>query len=67
MPIYEYRCLECGEKFEEFVRFINKPEPEFKCPKCGGGKVEKLLSSFGFRSSGSGSEPICPTCEPYRR
>jgi len=67
MPIYEYRCLECGEKFEKLVRSINNPEPEIKCPKCGGRKVEKLLSSFGLRISGSTSGPVCPTCETLGR
>jgi putative FmdB family regulatory protein len=69
MPIYEYRCQECGEKFEKFVRSMNNPGPEVKwirCPKCGGQKVEKLLSAFGLQVSGSTSEPVCPTCVPRR-
>ncbi|MBL7063133.1 MAG: zinc ribbon domain-containing protein [Anaerolineae bacterium] len=66
MPIYEYRCHECGEKFEKFVRSMNNPEPEIKCPECGGQKVKKLLSVFGIQTSGSTSEPICPTCMPRR-
>jgi len=64
MPIYEYRCQECGEKFEKFVRSMNNPGPEIECPKCGGQKVEKLLSAFGLQVSGSTSEPVCPTCMP---
>jgi putative FmdB family regulatory protein len=67
MPIYEYRCLECGEKFEKLVRSMNNPEIELKCPECGGQKVEKLLSSFGYHISGSTSEFVCPTCESLRR
>jgi len=66
MPIYEYRCQECGEKFEKFVRSAKNPGPEIKCPKCGGQQVEKLLSAFGFQISGSTSEPVCPTCMPRR-
>jgi putative FmdB family regulatory protein len=65
MPIYEYHCLECGEKFERLVRSMNSPQ-EIECPKCGGRKVEKLLSAFGLQTSGSASEPICPTCMPRR-
>ena len=67
MPIYEYRCQECGEKFEKIVRSMNNPEPEIKCPKCGGRKVEKFLSAFGIRISGSTGEPVCPTCEALGR
>jgi|LGVD01.1.fsa_nt_gb putative FmdB family regulatory protein len=66
MPIYEYRCQECGEKFEKLVRSMKNPGPEIKCPKCGGREVEKLLSAFGLRISGSTSEPVCPTCMPRR-
>jgi putative FmdB family regulatory protein len=64
MPIYEYRCQECGEKFEKFVRSMKNPGPETRCPKCGGQKVEKLLSSFGLQVSSSTSAPVCPTCMP---
>jgi putative FmdB family regulatory protein len=42
MPVYEYRCGGCGEKFEEFLSTSDKPAPP--CPKCGGKKVERLLS-----------------------
>lgn len=63
MPIYEYRCQECEEKFEELVRSTDS-QLEIKCPKCGGQKVKKLLSAFGIQTSGSASEPICPTCIP---
>lgn len=61
MPIYEYQCLECGEKFEKLVRSMNSA-PEIKCPKCGGQEVKKVFSTFGIAASGSASEPICPTC-----
>jgi putative FmdB family regulatory protein len=62
MPIYEYQCLECGEKFEKLVRSASLSAGA-KCPKCGGRKVEKLLSAFGFQTSGSASDFSCPTCE----
>lgn len=40
MPIYEYRCLECGEKFEKLLLSISST-PRVECPRCGGSKVEK--------------------------
>jgi len=49
MPIYEYRCKECGEKFEKLVRFSTSTS-EIECPKCGGRKVEKLISAFSTRA-----------------
>ena len=50
MPIYEYRCLECGEKFEKLVR-LSTPTSEIECPNCGEQKVEKLISAFCTRMS----------------
>ena len=34
MPIYEYECRNCGEKFE-LRRGITDSDSEIKCPKCG--------------------------------
>jgi putative FmdB family regulatory protein len=51
MPLYEYRCEACGNRFEKIVKFSDPPLEA--CPKCGG-KVEKLLSSPAFQFKGSG-------------
>jgi len=50
MPIYEYRCQECGEKFETLVR-LSTSTSEIECPKCSGRRVEKLISAFSTRTS----------------
>ncbi len=54
MPIYEYRCSECGEKFEKLLLSISST-PQVECPRCGGRKVEKLVSLFGTKSQSSAS------------
>ncbi|MBW2146886.1 MAG: zinc ribbon domain-containing protein [Deltaproteobacteria bacterium] len=63
MPIYEYRCTTCGEKFEKLV--INRIET-ILCSTCGSPAVEKLFSRFGFKSkgrlSGSSSAGGCGSC-----
>lgn len=41
MPTYEYECLDCGYKFEEFQRITE--EPLAQCPKCKG-KLRRLIS-----------------------
>ncbi|NIO72022.1 MAG: zinc ribbon domain-containing protein, partial [Anaerolineae bacterium] len=33
VPIYEYRCRQCAEKFEKFVR-SSAAAAEVECPKC---------------------------------
>ena len=52
MPTYEYECLECGHRFEEFQKMSD--EPIQKCPKCGG-KVRRLIGTgAGMLFKGSG-------------
>ena len=59
MPIYEYRCLKCEEDFEAIV-FRSKDK--VTCPHCNGTKLERLMSSFGFRSGGGdGGESYAPS------
>lgn len=49
MPLYEYACDKCHYEFEE----IHSPDdPEPQCPKCGSGKVSKLVSAFSVRPHG---------------
>ena len=52
MPIYEYRCKKCGERFEKLVRFGTSTF-EMECPKCGGREVDKLISVFSAKMSSS--------------
>ena len=43
MPIYEYRCASCAERFEQLVR---SADAAVACPTCGGADVDRLLSTF---------------------
>lgn len=45
MPIYEYFCEDCRRRVSLLVRNISKP-PRPVCPRCGGGKLERLMSRF---------------------
>ena len=49
MPIYSYRCKQCGEKFES-VRSMHENDDEVTCPKCGEKKPQRVLSSFFSKS-----------------
>jgi putative FmdB family regulatory protein len=53
MPIYEYRCRDCGRK-STFVTLSVKAAVEPKCPKCGGVRLEKLVSRVAVRRSAAG-------------
>ena len=50
MPIFEYKCDDCGREFEELV-FDQDETPE--CPKCGSKKTAKLMSCCRFKSGGA--------------
>lgn len=50
MPLYEYRCDGCQERFERLVQSWNET---VACPRCGGA-VEKQFSTFAFAGGGGG-------------
>jgi putative FmdB family regulatory protein len=52
MPIYEYRCGECGHQDDHLQKVSEKPLSE--CPACGKKAYKKLLSAAGFQLKGSG-------------
>jgi putative FmdB family regulatory protein len=52
MPIYEYRCANCGFQ-DEYLQKVSE-RPLKVCPSCGKAKFEKLLSAPGFHLKGSG-------------
>ena len=51
MPMYEYKCKDCGLVFEARQKFSDAPLTE--CSACGG-HVSKLISQTGFALKGSG-------------
>ncbi len=51
MPLYEYRCSNCGNVFEVIQKFADAPLTEH--PECGGA-VERLLSTSALQFKGSG-------------
>ncbi len=52
MPIYGYRCSECGEEHEALQK-VSEP-PLTICPACGKPALQKQLSAAGFQLKGSG-------------
>ena len=52
MPIYEYKCDECGAIFENFQKITDKDLDI--CQSCKKSGIKKLISSSGFRLKGSG-------------
>jgi putative FmdB family regulatory protein len=54
MPIYEYRCDDCAQQFECFVRPSSlTPDDAIACPSCRGQNLQRLLSLFAVNSQGT--------------
>ena len=55
MPIFEYRCENCGSKFEKIVWSSSKEE--ITCPNCGSVNTKRQFSTFatGGGSNGCGT------------
>ena len=51
MPLYEYRCTQCGHSYEKIQKLSDTPDTA--CPKCGG-KVERPLSAPALQFKGAG-------------
>ena len=51
MPLYEYLCSKCGEKFEVIQKFSDAP---LTVHEACGGSVERLISLSGFSLKGTG-------------
>ena len=52
MPIFEYRCSQCG-KVSEFIEKFDQP-PQIICPECKAHALKKLVSAGNFHLKGSG-------------
>jgi len=74
MPIYEYKCLDCGE-VGEFLVGIGQNSDQPTCGSCGGTRLDKIMSApaaprnnvFDRRPAGStccGSNPEAQGCVP---
>ena len=52
MPIYEFECTDCGERFERLQK-LSDPDPT-DLPECGKPRVKRRLTAPAFRLAGSG-------------
>ena len=51
MPLYAYRCTQCGHRFEKIQNF--SAEPQTECPKCHG-LLERPLTAPRLHFKGAG-------------
>jgi putative FmdB family regulatory protein len=51
MPIYEFKCKNCGNVFE-YLCFRSRDKDQAVCPACGDKNTETMLSVFSSKGSG---------------
>ncbi len=65
MPIYEYRCADCEQGFEVFVR---PGRDEAECPSCHGANLMREMSVFASgasRTASNGEAPAAALKAPF--
>jgi putative FmdB family regulatory protein len=60
MPLYEYRCTNCGEEFEKMVR-LSEADQNPTCPACQSQDTWKKISSVAFLGKSSGGYRFAST------
>jgi putative FmdB family regulatory protein len=63
MPLYAYRCPDCGESFESLRPGSQRDDP-LRCPACGSEGARRSMESYacaapGTSASGAASAPPC--------
>lgn len=54
MPIFEYKCVDCNNKFEILHKSSVK-EQDIVCPDCNSSNNKKLFSAFSASVNSTGS------------
>ncbi len=58
MPIYDYKCRECGKISEVFLH--NPDSGPIRCPSCGSENLERIFSSsYMIRTEASAPGGTC--------
>ena len=52
MPIYNYKCDDCGQILQVNAKMSDPPQKD--CPECGASALKKMVSKTGFRLKGGG-------------
>jgi len=66
MPIYEYKCQDCGSRFEKLMRRSSDVDA-LECPSCGKRHLTQELSTFAAHANGGSKQrdlPMCPSGGP---
>ena len=60
MPIYDYRCADCGSTYDVFHK-VREVEEDIVCPQCSSTEHVRLISAPSVSvKHGSMAEPLPP-------
>jgi len=60
VPLFDFRCNDCGHVFERLVRASADPSDVPECPQCGKARTERQLGAPArTATSGSGGSGGC--------
>jgi putative FmdB family regulatory protein len=66
MPLYEYKCSDCGMSFDA-LRAMSDADAPIACPKCGSESTYRMISLFsaiGSEGVIAGAGTSCGSCLP---
>lgn len=66
MPIYEYICHKCQERFEKLIRQAQNAPACPYCPRCDSTHTERVMSSFAHGGA-TGADPAAARAESTKR
>lgn len=62
MPIYEFRCGNCGKRIEKLCS-VGESGQNLQCPHCGKPGLDRVMSSFSAAGlDGGRSSTSCGSC-----
>ncbi len=63
MPMYEYGCLSCNNRFDR-LRRMNQDDADVTCPVCRSKSVQRRLSVFASYTKGASSSDMAESAAP---
>jgi putative FmdB family regulatory protein len=63
MPIYEYRCENCGTEFSLLI-LSPKESTRVECTGCGSAKISRLMSRFAYHQTEGSRIDALDTSKP---
>jgi putative FmdB family regulatory protein len=57
MPIYEYYCKPCNTIYQFLIKRVT-PDTSPVCPKCGAGKLDRVMSRFSTPNTKSDGDEM---------